>query len=75
MTWNESIEQMKQGNIIHLAKGINYVFLFKPNHLMIFTPKDKEFYHIKPAKWMMDKINWEVDNFYKEEINKLLTKD
>lgn len=72
MEWSEALEVLKKRDIIHIPGGVNYLFLLKPKHFLIFLSAKKEFYRVTPGKGIIDRNDWEVDNKYREEINKLL---
>lgn len=72
MIWEKALVELRKGNVIHLEKGINYLFLYKPNHYIIFDSTNERFYRIHPNDNIKNKTNWEVDNTFKKRIYKLL---
>ena len=72
MTWEEAKVVLKNGDYIRQMDSGNYLFLYKPNHFIIYSSKKDSLYRIQPSDEKFSTVDWKIDNTIKEKIiNKL----
>lgn len=75
MEWKEAFLELQKGNVIHLSGGVNYLYLLKPNHYLIYTPGNKSIYRISITQYIKNINTWEIDNRYKQEIEEIIKRE